>query len=445
MKKTVLAILIAVTTSVFAQEKPKISSAIIAFNKSDLVEAKKYIDEAQEIIDSKSPSQVDAKQMSKYLYYKGFIDYRLATNKDPELQKLAPNGVETAAEYYVKLLEHEKAVGKERYTDDVRGQVPYVTGELKNKGFNANDQENFENAATYFMMAYDLQKNPAFGEGAVVDTTIYYYSALSYNGAEMYDKSIPILKDVLNMGYNGYTYTATNAANEQPMRFGNKEQMDRQVELGVAKDPVIGPSERPNVYKSLLSAFIESGDSASFNEYLMKARKAFPDDEALIRLELQGYLDKEEYDKALSVLNLAIEKDPSNPVYYYVKGFILQTEVEDNEGALAAYNKAVEIDPENFDCWFMSGVVWYDQGKTALDEMNQLGMSKADQKKYEELKKVKNEKFEKSIPYFEKAHEINPRDLETVKALWEVYRQIRNPEKTMEYKAKLDALSSDAE
>ncbi len=442
MKKIVLAILIAFTATVFAQEKPKISSAIIAFNKNDLVEAKKYIDEAQEIIDSKSPSQVDPKQMSKYLYYKGLIDYRLAVNKDPELQKLAPNGVETAAEYYVKLLEHEKAVGKERYTEDVRGQVPFVTSELKNAGFNANDQEDFETAAGYFMKAYEMQKNPAFGDRAVVDTTIYYYTALSYNGAEMYDKSIPVLKDVLNMGYNGYTYTATNAANEQPMRFANKDQMDRQVELGVVIDPVVGPSERPNVYKSLLSAFIESGDSASFQEYLMKARAEFPDDEALIRLELQGYLDSKEYEKALSVLDLAIEKDPNNAVYYYVKGFILQTEVEDNDGALASYNKAVEIDPENFDCWFMSGVVWYDQGKTALDEMNQLGMSKAEQKKYEELKKVKNEKFEKSIPFFEKAHALNPQDLETVKALWEVYRQLRNPEKTMEYKEKLDALNA---
>jgi hypothetical protein len=288
MKKTVLAILIAFSATVFAQEKPKISSAIIAFNKSDLVEAKKYIDEAHEIIDSKSPSQVDPKQMSKYLYYKGLIDYRLATNKDPELQKLAPNGVETAAEFYVKLLEHEKAVGKERYTEDVLGQVPFVTSELKNAGFNANDQKDFETAAAYFMQAYDLQKNPAFGDRAVVDTTIYYYTALSYNGAELYEKSVPILKDVLNMGYNGYTYTATNAANEQPMRFGNKDQMDRQVELGVAKDPVIGPSERPNVYKSLLSAYIESGDSASFDEYLMKAREEFPDDEALIRLDCRG-------------------------------------------------------------------------------------------------------------------------------------------------------------
>jgi tetratricopeptide (TPR) repeat protein len=53
---------------------------------------------------------------------------------------------------------------------------------------------------------------------------------------------------------------------------------------------------------------------------------------------------------------------------------------------------------------------------------------------------VKNEKFEKSLPFFEKAHELNAEDLETVKALWEVYRQLRNPEKTMEFKEKMDAL-----
>jgi tetratricopeptide (TPR) repeat protein len=440
MKKIVLAIFVAFTVTVFAQEKPKISSAIIAFNKNDYVEAKKYIDEAAEIINQKGAAGVDAKQLSKFYYYKGIIDYRLATNPDPELNKLAPQGIESAAENYVKLLEHEKAVGKERYTQDVLSQVPFVTSELKNKGFNANDAKDFETAANYFTMAYNLQKNPAFGDRASVDTTIYYYTALSYSSAEQYEKSIPILKDVLTMGYNGYTYTATSVANDQPMRFANKDQMNQQVEIGVAKDPKVGDSERPNVYKSLLSAFIESGDSASFQEYLMKARAEFPDDEALIRLELQGYLDSKEYEKALSVLNLAIEKDPNNTVYYYVKGFILQTEVEDNEGALAAYGKAVEIDPENFDCWFMSGVVWYDQGKAALDQMNQLGMSKADQKKYDELKTVKNEKFEKSLPFFEKAHELNAEDLETVKALWEVYRQLRNPEKTMEFKEKMDAL-----
>ena len=93
----------------------------------------------------------------------------------------------------------------------------------------------------------------------------------------------------------------------------------------------------------------------------------------------------------------------------------------------------------------MSGVVYYDKGKAALDEMNQLGMSKADQKKYEELKKVKTEQFEKSLPYFEKAYELNPTDLETVKALWETYRQLKNREKTMEMKAKLDELTAAAE
>ena len=78
--------------------------------------------------------------------------------------------------------------------------------------------------------------------------------------------------------------------------------------------------------------------------------------------------------------------------------------------------------------------------KEVIEQMNKLTTSKADQKKYDELTVVKKGKFEKSVPYFEKAHELNPTDAETIKALWEVYRQLRMNEKAMEMKKKLDAL-----
>jgi tetratricopeptide (TPR) repeat protein len=440
MKKIVFVLFVFFSVSVFAQVKPLVSSSIIAFNKNDLVEAKKYIDQASEKV-GENGAGVDEKTMSKYLYYKGMIYYRMSLSDKEEIKSMAPNGPEVAAEYFLKLFEHEKNSGKNRFTDDAMQQIPYVANSLKNEGYNSNESEDFEGAANFFMMAYDLQKNPALNESANVDTLTYYYAGLSYNAGEMYPKAIEIMKDVLNMGYNGYTFTATNVVNDQPVRFGSKAEMERQVQLQLMKDPVVGPSERPNVYKSLLSALIATADTAGFQEYLMKAREEFPDDESLIRLELQGYLDAEEYEKALGVLDLAISKDPNNSVYYYVKGFILQTEVKDDEKAIAAYTKATELDPENFDAYFMSGVVYYDQGKAALDEMNQLGMSKADQKKYDELNKVKVAMFEKSLPFFEKAYELNPEDLETVKALWETYRQLKNREKTMEMKAKLDELS----
>ena len=441
-----MAMLIAVSFNAFAQEKQLISTAIIALdNRNDLPEAKKYIDQAADAISAKGEAGIDPKQMSKFLYYRGVIYYRLTISEDQNLRDLAPNGADVAAESFLKLLDYEKKIGKERYTEDAVQQVPYVANALKNSAYNANDAKDYGKAADYFMAAYNLQSNDALGQYKAVDTITYYYAGLSYNAGTQYEKSIPILKDVLQMGYNGFTYTAVSVANEQEVRFANKTQMDKQVELGMVANPLVGPSVRPEVYKNLLSSFIETGDSASFKEYLMKARAEFPNDVSLINLELQGYIDAKEYDKALDILEVAIQQDPQNSIYYYVKGFIYQTNVKDNDKALEAYAKVMEIDPNNFDAYFMSGVVWYDQGKAILDEMNQLGMSKADLKKYDELAKVKDELFGKSLPYFENAYELNSNDVETVKALWEVYRQLKNREKTMEMKAKLDELSARVE
>jgi tetratricopeptide (TPR) repeat protein len=443
MKKFVLAILIAVSFTTVAQEKQLISTAIIALdNRNDITEAKKYIDQAAEAIAAKNEAGVDPKQMSKFLFYQGVINFRLASSEDENLRALAPNGGEVAAESFLKLISFEQKIGKERYTQDAIQQIPYVANAIKNLAYNANDAQDFVKAAEYFMSAYDLQANELLGENKVIDTITYYYAGLSYNAGKAYDKAIPILEDVLEMGYNGFTFTAVSVANEQPVRFANKSQMDRQVELGMASNPVVGPTERPNVYKSLLSSFIESGDSASFKTYLLKARADYPSDVSLINLELQGYIDAKDFTKALDILQLAIEQDSTNPIYHYVMGFIYQTNVKDNDKALSAYDKAIALKSDNFDAYFMSGVVWYDQGKATLDEMNQLGMSKAELKKYDALAKIKDDFFRSSLPYFEKAYEINPKDVETVKALWEVYRQLKNREKTMEMKEALDAITA---
>lgn len=441
MRKIAFALLIALSVTAVAQEKQLISTAVIALdNRNDLPEAKKYIDQAGDAIKAKGGS-TDVKQMSKYLYYRGVIYMRLALNDSPDLAALAPDGIDVAAASFIELLEFEAKQGdKARYSQDAAGYIPTLSNALKSKAYDQNEANDYLGAAEYFKKAYELQSNPALGEMAVTDTITYYYTGLSYNAASKYPESIAIFEDILKMGYNGYTYLATSVASDQPMRFGSKKDMDDQVKLGIAVNPTIGPSERPNVYKTLLGAFLATENTEDFSAYLAQARSEFPNDVSLINLELQGYIDAKEYKKALDILDLAIAKNPENAIYYYVKGFIYQTNMKDNDAALAAYAKAIEVADTSFDAWFMSGVVWYDQGKEVIEQMNKLTTSKADQKKYDELTVVKKGKFEKSVPFFEKAHELNPTDAETIKALWEVYRQLRMNEKAMEMKKKLDAL-----
>lgn len=443
MRKVILALLTVATFTVAAQEKPIISTAIIALNKSDLPEAKLQIDRAAEIIDGKGGS-TDEKQMSKYLYHKGLIYYRISMNSDSTVKALAPNGLDVAAEYFIKSIEFEKQSGKNRFSDEAKQQLPYVINNLTNRGFEKNSAQDYEGAASDFMLVYNMRKNPALGDAASTDTNSYYYAGVSYLYAKDFEKSAKILNEVLDMGYNGYTWIGTSVTNGKELRFASKAQMEGQQKAGIITDGKRSESMRLDVYKTLLNAYQQSENTEMFKATLVKARAEYPEDGDLVKQELQGYLESKEYAKALEILEEAIKSEPDNAVLYYVKGFIYQNteDIQDDSTAIAAYGKALEIDPENFECLYNTGAIYYAKGKSTIDEMNKLGMSSADQKKFDKLKVVKEGYFEQSIPYFEKAHKINADDLETVKALWEAYRQIGNYEKVKEMKAKMDAMTA---
>ena len=137
---------------------------------------------------------------------------------------------------------------------------------------------------------------------------------------------------------------------------------------------------------------------------------------------LQEYLDSKQYDKALSILDEAIETSPENSLYYYVKGDIYLNQKKDEDQALAMYGKAVEIKPDYTDALYMSGFVYFNRAKSITEKINDLPGNKV--KEYEALKKEQKEVFMQSLPYFEKALEVSPDDVDTLKALREVYYKV---------------------
>lgn len=443
MKKMLFALATIFSVAMYAQEKPLITEAVLALDKrGDLPDAKKRIDEAGAIIDGKGGAGVDSKQMSKYLYYKGLIHYRISISEKPAVTALAPDALDIAATAWLALLDFEKQTAKPIYTDDVVAQLPYLAQNIVIRAYDKNEKQDYAGAKDDFLKAYDLKKNPAMGKNVSTDTSLIYNAAIISAIAGDTESAIDLSKLVLDLGYNGITYTATNAASGQPMAFLKKSDMDKQVELKIATDPKIGKSVRPDIYKSLLASYKKMGNPDGFKATLAAARTEYPSDVDLINYELQEYLDAKDFAKALEIINVAIEKDPNNAVYYYVKGFIYQESMNDGDKALEAYGKALEIDPNNFDCNYMSGAVYYARGKSKIDEMGKLGMTAAEQKKYDKLKVEKVEDFKKALPYFEKAHQLNAEDAETVKALWETYRQVGNAEKSVEMKKLLDTMTT---
>jgi tetratricopeptide (TPR) repeat protein len=70
--------------------------------------------------------------------------------------------------------------------------------------------------------------------------------------------------------------------------------------------------------------------------------------------------------------------------------------------------------------------------------MNQLGMSKEDNKRYEELEEERKEIYEEAVPYLEKVIENDPENVNAIRTTINIYTQLGEDEKAAELKARLE-------
>ena len=430
MKKLLFAVLTFATLGVQAQEAPKVTSAIIALRGSEIVEAKGFIDEATTIIESKNPAEIKEKIMTKYYYNRALIYAQIAGSPDEAIKGLADNANSIAAESILDLFKYESTLKKPRYSEDAIREIPNIAYNYLVEAGAAYEAGDYEASYNGYMAAFDFKKNELLGEFAQLDTGLLFNAGIIAGMSGDQESSVNAFRTCLDLGYTGITFTATYAASGQPKQYPNKAAMEKEIELGLASDPVIGEDVRPSVYISLINAYKKMENTEMYEATLTEARGLYPENKDLLDIQLQSFLDKKDYDGALANLDEAIAKNPGKCIYHFVKGNILQTELKDLDAALVEYKAALEADPENSDAMYMCGLVYIDRANKITEQMNSLSLSES--RKYDSLKKKQKGVFEESLTYFENAREMNPDDLDIVRALAEVYRKVGNYEKSME-------------
>jgi thioredoxin-like negative regulator of GroEL len=77
------------------------------------------------------------------------------------------------------------------------------------------------------------------------------------------------------------------------------------------------------------------------------------------------------------------------------------------------------------------------EGETKIvDEINKLGTSEKDNKRYEVLKKQREDIFKSALPYLEKANELDPKNEDVAATLLNVYGALEMTDKKKALKAK---------
>ena len=80
--------------------------------------------------------------------------------------------------------------------------------------------------------------------------------------------------------------------------------------------------------------------------------------------------------------------------------------------------------------------------KDIIDQMNNLGSSAADNKRYDELRDERIALYKEAIPYLESTLRISPSNLQAAKTLMNIYSAIDETTKFKEMKAKVEALEA---
>ncbi len=194
----------------------------------------------------------------------------------------------------------------------------------------------------------------------------------------------------------------------------------------------------PTVYTRLFQIAKQEKDEKAAAQVMQQALQAYPNNKAFMLEELNMYLSSGRGKEAIDKIQRAIAADPKNSNLYAVLGSVYDQNKQP-ELALDAYKKAVEADPNNFDAQFNLGVYNYNRAAELYTKASKMNLATY-QKSGKQLEVQGKKYFQDSVPYFEKALQLQPDDRNTLTSLQKVYFRLGRTADSERLSAKLQSL-----
>ena len=278
-------------------------------------------------------------------------------------------------------------------------------------------------------------------------------------GAARYAEAYPPLRQ-LNAINDFYL------ANDEEPLYGEEDQLNQQKYITAVVAGQAGDQEAalelfgelyeaeyddPNVYAGYAQSLIAGGQEDKGLEVLNAGRERYSDNSDILFAEINYYITKQDFATLEQKLQEAIAKEPDNVGLYTALGntymnlstdtaATAERQAEYMAKSIEYYEEALARDEANVDATYSIGSLYFNKAVGLTNEMNQLGTSKADQQRYDELNTEINELFEQALPYFEKAESMDPNDRNTLIALKEIYARQNDFEKSNVYRDRLESM-----
>ncbi len=413
MKTNIFTVALSFLSVAAVAQKSEIRDAGDAVEDGNYAEAKTELQTAESML-----SEANEKWTERFYLYKG--QAYLGNGENASLEDL-----EIAAEAFQKAQE----MGNEE--EAVQG-FEQVRNALVQSAINDQNTEDFESASDKLYYSYQLNKQ---------DTLYLYYAAANSLNGQDYTTALEYYKDLKELGYDGsgVEYLATNVETGEEEIMSTKEQRDIMLKTGEYENPQERkiPSKKGEIAKNIALIYIQEGEDEKAIDAIKDAKAENPDNIALLQAEADVYYrmgNKEKYNELMQEM---VKKNPNDPNVYYNLG-VTAAELGDNEKAIEYYKQALEIDPEMTNARMNIVVAILAKERAIIDEMNGLGMSKEDNKRYEELEEERKEIYEQAVPYLEKVIESDPENVNVIRTAINIYNQLGEQEKAAELKARLE-------
>jgi len=411
MKKQVLALALLGLTSVAFAQKNEVKALEKAVKAEKFSETKSLIVSAEAVI-----ANADDKTKAKFYYLKAKVMLN-SKNYDGIISSLVEFDANNTS----------------KYSAEIKTLKTTITTNLVNDAIADQGNNDYVNSAKKLYTAYKLSD----------DIEYLYHAASSYVSAKDYKKALPMYVELKDKGYTGVKteYVAYSKATQKEEVFPSKVMRTTSLKIGTH----IKPTERktksllPSIIKNIAFMYVELGDTEAAIKAIKEVRVDAPSDIGLLLTEANLYLQLGKKDKFKELMEEAVKQDPTNSSLFYNLG-VISAEQGDVVSAKKYYQKSLELKPDDINTNFNMAALILKEETTLVEEMNSLGTSSADNKKYDLLQEKRGVVYKEAKPFLEKILSIDPKNESAAQTLKGIYSVLGETTKFKEMKALLESL-----
>ena len=402
MKKLLfLAALVLMSAGCFAQKKNVSKARNLADAETpDYAAAREAINEALQ--------NEETKDQANTWYVAGWIDYKQFENEGIKMQlgqggdeNARGNAVYESIDYWVKAYNiamtpvYDKK-GKAKYdTRTVKSILPKMLEYFQSQALITTGYAAYDYSKAYDMFMrhlnipeMEMMKSDAkIASEMVIDSN--YYTCLYYAGRFAYEAK----------RYNDAIATLERMNSDAAMAKANR------------RDVIFA-----NEY--IYQIYIEQQDTTHAVAQLQKSIQAFPEEPWFMQNLINLYINSGQEAKAIEYLDLAITREPNVGQYYNSKASIL-ARIGRFDEAFATFEQALAIEPNNALFLESYGYAYIDLGNKLSDDATYLD-AKAFAKAEVEIKAA----YQKALPYFQKAYELESDNDSYKRSLRQLYYRL---------------------